>query len=276
MKRTIIPFQIFLFYALILSSSCTNTESINPDKLLAEASLLNSQVVEELGIDLEVYTYQDLYVGYNKIELVLKERNTGSIFRDAEIAFKPIMDMGTMKHASPVENPVFSREIDDVYSGAVVFVMPSGDMGTWTLDILIKNNLTTAEATVNVPIDIKMPVETRMKSFLAGSEKYFVSLVQPADPGVGINDFEIVIHKKMSMMDWPFESGFSLLIEPEMPTMGHGSPNNVHPVHNTIGHYMGAVNFTMDGYWKVNLTLQMNDHVESMSFDITFASMAGQ
>lgn len=46
-----------------------------------------------------------------------------------------------------------------------------------------------------------------------------------------------------------------LQIDPQMPSMGHGSPGNVHPVHEGDGVYRGRVNFTMSGYWIVHVTV---------------------
>ena len=45
-------------------------------------------------------------------------------------------------------------------------------------------------------------------------------------------------------------------IDPQMPTMGHGSPNNVNPVHMEMGHYVGKVNFSMGGYWEINVKIK--------------------
>lgn len=43
-----------------------------------------------------------------------------------------------------------------------------------------------------------------------------------------------------------------------MPSMGHGSPNNVNPVHIEKGHYRGKVNFTMTGEWQIKLKVFKN------------------
>jgi hypothetical protein len=41
-----------------------------------------------------------------------------------------------------------------------------------------------------------------------------------------------------------------------MPSMGHGSPNNVNPTSTGKGHYKGKVNFTMTGEWKINVAIK--------------------
>jgi hypothetical protein len=65
----------------------------------------------------------------------------------------------------------------------------------------------------------------------------------------------------------------SIAITPEMPSMGHGSPNNVDPVYTADGRYEGKVNFTMTGYWKVNMVIRDAEDViikDNAFFDITF------
>jgi len=61
-------------------------------------------------------------------------------------------------------------------------------------------------------------------------------------------------------------------MEPEMPAMGHGSPNNVNPVAIGNGHYKGKVNFTMTGLWQVNLDFMMGADLadDTQFFEIEF------
>ena len=102
---------------------------------------------------------------------------------------------------------------------------------------------------------------------------YFISLIQPANPKVGENDFEILINRKASMIDWPYEPYLTVEFEPYMPAMNHGSPNNVNPSHIGAGHYKGLVNFTMTGWWQLNMVIKdgegsiLND---DSYFDVTF------
>jgi hypothetical protein len=53
--------------------------------------------------------------------------------------------------------------------------------------------------------------------------------------------------------------------------MGHGSPNNVNPVHDAYGHYKGKLNFTMTGLWRIQLKLYKGGKLltDQIFFDIT-------
>ena len=87
---------------------------------------------------------------------------------------------------------------------------------------------------------------------------------------VGINDFEFTLHKKVSMMSFPADSSYTSTIYPWMPSMGHGSPNNVDPSHIGMGHYNGDVNFTMTGDWQIKVYLHKNGQTDSTYFDLLF------
>lgn len=73
-------------------------------------------------------------------------------------------------------------------------------------------------------------------------------------------------------MNFPPVSDLTVEITPEMPSMGHGSPNNVNPVYIENGHYKGKVNFTMTGDWRIHLTLKKGDRLitNKAFFDLYF------
>ena len=263
---------MIIAFAIVFSfTSCDKNEDIIPDPSVDDLILTSKGDIPGTGLSVKIYQYgQDLIVGYNRLEfLVIKNGESGE-YTSATITLKPMMDMGSMKHACPLENPVLGLNFNKVYGGAVVFQMPSSDMGIWTLCVIVKDEQTGEEGELVIPVNIITPAEARMKSFTLGDEKIFVSLIEPSRPIVGVNDYEITIHKRQSMMMWPAVETFTVSIDPEMPTMGHGSPNNINPVHIVNGHYKGKVNFTMDGYWKVNMVLGHDGHNQELSFDITF------
>jgi len=100
-------------------------------------------------------------------------------------------------------------------------------------------------------------------------ERYFLSLVAPLDPSVGKQDIEFTVHGRESMMSFPPIEDFTVEIEPSMPAMGHGSPDNEQPVHQSDGHYVGKVNFIMTGAWRVDVRLKRGEQVVAQAaFDL--------
>ncbi len=166
--------------------------------------------------------------------------------------------MTASAHSSPIENPETDTPENGLFSGAAVFVMPSGTSGSWTLEVKVQNHLNNLEGQVIGDVTIVAPLETKMYSFVSPTDQaqIFVSLVEPMNPEVGKNDFEVAIHTKENMMLWPAVNGLTVEIDPFMPSMGHGSPDNVNPVFTSNGHYLGTVNYTMTGLWQVNIAIK--------------------
>ncbi len=266
MKRIAIAFILpALLLAVSLIGCKEKIKSVDPtENLISIASGVSN------GFLIEVFSDDSLIAGYNKLYVRVKNNATEEVLSGFTITFSPMMDMGGMQHAAPVENPGGSNA-DGLYEGAVVFIMP-GIAGTWTLTVHAEDAQGNV-ADIDLNPEVRLPAEARLLSFESDidSGQYFVSLCAPLKPEVGLNDFELAIHKKENMMSFPPVDGLTIKIEPEMPSMGHGSPNNENPVSTGNGHYLGKVNFTMTGYWKVNLVImQGQDTVKShLAFDIT-------
>ena len=264
MKRISI-LGLFVFLSCIIIS-CSEDDITPPefkDKLI-EISSVTSQDGEVI---VKLFSEKSsLTVGYNTLYYDIKNKS-GETLRNVQMEVSPLMQMNTgMQHSAPYYETVFDQSID-LYAGSVVFVMPS-TAGEWSLQVSLDGS-----TSLEMPVNIVMPDESRLLSFQHEGESYFLSLVQPTAPDVGINDFVLTIHKRASMMDWPPVDDFEISIEPEMPMMGHGSPNNVDPESQGNGFYAGKVNFTMDGYWKVNMELMKNGNPvdADLAFDITFS-----
>lgn len=224
------------------------------------------------AVKVELYVTAALSTGYNQLLIGLSDSATGQRIEGAQITLVPLMDMGMMKHAAPVENPSAASNAEKLFQGAVVFIMPSGSMGTWTLDVNVQ--VGSKQGKLTVPVTVAEPAISRLKSFVskADNSKFFVAYINPAAPKVGVNDMEVAIYKTKNLMEYPADSSLSLTLTPEMPTMGHGSPNNVAPAHTAKGHYKGKVNFTMTGLWYLNLDFMQGAAVADTTayFEVNF------
>jgi hypothetical protein len=56
------------------------------------------------------------------------------------------------------------------------------------------------------------------------------------------------------MMTFVPVEGASLVLDPQMPSMGHGSPGNVNPTATVPGVYEGKLSFSMPGDWETTIT----------------------
>ncbi len=274
--------KIFLALALPLMlvtvSGCKKdddtTEPTTPDPF-EKYTYIGEADANGSGLKVKIYANEKLFVGYNHILVAVYDSATGEQFTEAEIDFMPMMDMGSMKHSCPHEDP--GTSMDDAtkaYKGTVVFIMPS-TAGTWYFDMMVMNKQTGKSGKATLTVDVVEKDESKLISFISktDSAKLFVALVEPMNPEVGFNDFILAIYKKQTMMDFPPVDGLVIESEPWMPSMNHGSPNNEHPVSQGNGYYNGVVNFTMTGYWQVKLEFKDangNLVMDKQAFDITF------
>jgi hypothetical protein len=246
-----------------------------PEPIAPVQILVSEEYAIGTGLKISYYSDEDPFVGYNKIYFTVKDSITGeTISNDLEITILPMMDMGTTQHSCPTEAVVHNSETNQ-YETAIVYVMPSNP-GTWTLTATVINNSNGDSGVALFNFDVVQPDEAKLTSFVSNLDptaSYFISLIQPTDPKVGENEFEILINRRASMMSWPYEPYLTVEIDPQMPAMNHGSPNNVNPVHIGNGHYKGVANFTMTGWWRINMLIKDGEGsvlTDDVYLDITF------
>ncbi|MBL0356128.1 MAG: FixH family protein [Chitinophagaceae bacterium] len=256
MKKSFLAIALPVFICIAATLfSCKKDTVTEPDPT---AGLTKQAEAYVIGAGTKVVVYSktnSIYTGYNQFFIAVYDSVSGTRIEDAHIHLMPMMDMGMMQHSAPYENPVSTTAVNHLFPCSIVFIMPSMAGASWTLEMEVHNHVSDKEGMASIPLTVADPAISRMRSFTGVHDggKYFVALIEPAVPKVGINEMEIAIYKKESMMSFPADSSLSVVLTPEMPSMGHGSPNNVNPTHIRNGHYKGKVNFTMTGMWKLNM-----------------------
>lgn len=258
-----------------LANCDKETTEPDPPAPAPEKTLVGEEFAIGSGLKIQYHATEDPFVGYNKIYLTVKDSVTGNVVSgDLNIMIMPMMDMGMMMHSCPTEAVEYNSDTKE-FIGAITYVMPS-TAGTWTITTTVTDNGTGLTGVAVFDFEVVEPEEVQLTSFISDLDptaKFFISLITPKDPQVGENDFEIIINRKASMMDWPYEPYLTVEIDPQMPSMNHGSPNNVNPTHIGDGHYKGVTNFTMTGWWRVNMVIkdgEGNIIKDDVYLDITF------
>ncbi|NJO91521.1 MAG: hypothetical protein HC831_23080 [Chloroflexia bacterium] len=253
MGQSILKFIYVLAFSALIISCTKENEDNNPDPLEGLTKLKEGYAIGA-SAKVEIWGKKNFFVGYNNVVVVLYDSlNLKEKITDAHIHFIPVMTMKmgmmTKQHACPVENPD-ETAVNDVFPGAVAFIMATETDGNWKLGVTVHNHKNDKEGEADFDITVDNPATSVLSVFTSqssDSSKLVLSLLQPTAPKVGMNDIEFTIHKKESMMSFPADDSYAIEITPEMPSMGHGSPNNVNPVNSGNGHYKGKVNFTMTG-----------------------------
>lgn len=262
-----------MFLILLIISGCKNDENpVTPTDPFEGLTKITEAYATGAGMKVQLWSEKPLFVGYNKLYIAVLDSASNKFVTDAHVSLNPMMDMGMMQHSAPYENPKSTIAVNNLFPCAAVFIMSSMG-GTWRLNVQVHNHTTNIEGDASLPITVNEVTPPVMKSIVAlnDSSKLFISYLKPSKLNVGINDFEITIHRRSTMMSFPPDSGYTVVLTPEMPSMGHGSPNNVDPVHSGNGHYKGKVNFTMTGDWRLNLDIFKNGVPvdTTLFFDVT-------
>lgn len=218
-----------------------------------------------------VYAYSktgSFHVGYNDIYFVATKKKNGNYVKNYDISgITPHMLMVKMNmtHSTPVSAGVesFNNDYLAVKRGWISFIMATSDAGSWTLAFnysILGSNGTSSE--VDITVDALPTGQEWVKSFKAGDDTYYVSVVNPLDWKTGKNAIKAYVSKKSTPATTPYglaSEQFVIEIDPRMPDMGnHTSPDNVGLSLQDDGSYQGTVNLTMTGRWRIHLTVKDN------------------
>lgn len=263
--------------------SCSNDD--NETTINELDSLVKFKEIVNNNHTIELFSVKGtLEQGYNEINLRIKNNTSNEYFKNAEISWTPIMHMTSMSHSCPFSSVNKITNEGTLYKGYIMFQMAQNDTEYWDLKI----DYTIDEVDYSVTSVIDVPAsEKRVVNTFMGTDgtKYLLALIEPSNPKVAINDIKIGVWKMQNMMTFPIVDGYTVKIDPRMPSMGnHSSPNNVNATQmNSNSFYDGKLSLTMTGYWKINLQLantngdilkgeEISDTVESSSifFEIEF------
>lgn len=211
------------------------------------------------GYQVQLASAAPLHAGFNPVTVALTGPD-GQPVADAQVTLKPFMNMVDGRHhGSGVQGPAPTEA--GQYDGALIFSMPGGpDLGSWQVTAAFTD--TARGVSGSVPLDVDVTASKLHGSFVGPEEmKIFVSAIQPTQPVVGRQPFEVYVMQKRGMFDWPTLDDLTLEITPWMPTMDHGSPGNENPVAQGNGRYLGKVNFSMSGPWTVTVVVKRGDVV---------------
>ena len=258
--------------SLLLFISC-DKDDVTPSQQ-SDLMTVAESVTDNNLYKVSLLAADTLFHGYNNLFFSVEQLSNKQKLTSANITLYPEMDMVTMRHSAPTENPSELADVNDLFEAAVVFIMPDTDDMKWRLKVNVESGGVADSVWLTIS-KVKSLDEPKIINFISAADsttKYFVSLVEPFDPKVGINDFEVAVHYKKTMMSFPADEDVTVAIDPQMPSMDHGSPNNVNPVHDQNGHYKGKVNFTMTGWWRVYLDLEKDGKklTDGTYIDITF------
>lgn len=261
-----------LFLALF-TVACSSTED-NDDFTPPISEVDGLRLIQELDNDthtIELYNNSGMfYTGYNKVSVRIKDKATNTYIENATISWMPMMQMPTMQHSCPNINPVKASGKNTVYEGTIVYQMTNTDGSGWS--IMCDYTIDGSDYTVSDTVTVMQNNNQNVSSFMGTDDnRYIVTIVEPQDPIIGINELVVGVYKMESMMFFPVVENYMLTLDPRMPGMGnHSSPNNTNLTFNTADNmYHANLSLTMTGYWVLNLKLMNTDDEVLKGEDVT-------
>lgn len=244
-------FSVIIFVVTLMSCSKNDT-GVTPT---IPTSIQKIKLAEGFtaGTKLELYADDTLRTGYNRLYIRALDSATNAVIRDAQFTLNPTMDMGSMTHSCPTEQPTSSQISGDLFPAAAIFTMDGNDAQQWSLSISFRSTAR-KEGSLTFPISVVKGMFPPKILLDSNGNEMILAMLPLAKPIVGMNDVEFAVFSNTSDVYTPIDD-LTMTITPEMPSMGHGSPNNVNPTTKGNGHYTGKVNFIMTGEWKINLAL---------------------
>src|SRR5690606_21513929 len=117
---------LFLFPLIFSCSSDDDTNPVNEDEL---TGLVKIQELSNDTYIVELYSTNGiLEQGYNDVSLRVKDKNSGDYLTDTSLSWNPMMNMSGMQHACPKSELIKTADKQTLYTGYIVFQMPSNDM----------------------------------------------------------------------------------------------------------------------------------------------------
>lgn len=265
---------IFLFAIL---TACKKDADINnvtdPKEGLQK---ITEAYASGISTKVEIWAKKDLSTGHNELFVALYDSVSNQAIDKAVVKILPVMNMEMngmhMSHSAPCVQPESDRAEKTLFPFAAVFTMAGNtDQNKWSLEVNIKRDGQNKTGTARLAVEVgpSSPEGVKMLT-MADGVKLVVAYFFPVPPKIGINELEIIIYRQQDKMSFLPADNYLLTITPEMPAMGHGSPNNVNPVYIKNGYYRGKVNFTMTGDWRINLDLAKAGQKNTTFFDLTF------
>ncbi|MCC6866762.1 MAG: FixH family protein [Ignavibacteria bacterium] len=250
MKRLFI-----LLITAVMFYHCGNDNTVNTPNDPADYTKIYTAETGSNKIDVYSKTSTGFIYGYNDIAFKVfinnAEQNSGYV------KFKATMyhGLGGPNHSVPV-SPQFNFNSDEnLFTGYVNFIMYD-TAAFWIANFNYNEQFTidSSAFTLNYSTRTKIAAWDNSQT----ERTYFLTLIEPHAPVVGLNDVEMMLHETQNLQTFSEISNAEMFIRPWMESMGHGSSNNVDPVNVSPGRYKGTANFNMAGEWFLYDSIKVN------------------
>ncbi len=252
----LIQYSFIALLSALSFISCKKDDIEEPVKKNILDQLKLATTLNNEDHNIEIYTASGKFTqGYNEVYFQVKNASGEVISHEAK-SWMPMMKMTMKSHSCPFSDIAKVADNPMISKGFIIFNMASGEMGSWKLTI----NYTVDAIEKMAEGDITVQASARrVTQGFKGSDsvQYFIALIEPSTPKEGSNAMKAGLYKMEADFTFSPVENYKVLVDPRMPGMGnHSSPNNENLMSQGKGIYNGKVNFSMTGYWKINLQVE--------------------
>lgn len=242
----------FVFLILPIFFFHCGEEMVNYD---ADPIYKKILTAERDTIKFEVYSLDDRFLnGYN--ELHIKVIINNAEVDSGHVKFTPVMHKITGGTYYLPRSERFTFEtLSGMFSGYVIFFRDSLSL------CQLSFNYNDEISIDSVTITLGFRPENQLISWnnINLQKTFLLTLVKPVYTySAGSYIFELMFHSTNDSITYENIDNAEMFIKPWMPSMGHGSANNVHPALVSPARYRGTVNFNMPGEWYVYDSIKVN------------------
>lgn len=272
--------KIFILSAIFLSTSIFFLQGCKDDTVTSPpvSTSIDTVGLTRLGFanapgaraNVILYMEGSLHTGYNKLYAVLFDSLTGALIEDAHV-IPLITDHGL---GGPTEEAP-EEAINGRFPFAVVFTKSSADnIMHWSIKVGVHNHGAPGEPYGTASfggLHISENTGKFQKMGLLDGSTLYLSFIEPKVPVTGMNNFEFLINKSYDSVYYAVDTSYLISLKPVLVSNGTVSTGNVNPVASgTLKHYMGKVNLTSTGTWRINMYMTKTGYSDSTYFEVGF------
>lgn len=244
------------FVCLSLTACGSNTDTDKKAESTAKVSVASASAGD---LTVELLTDVRLETGLTPIHIKVTAAG-GATVTGATVDFLPMMAMANGKnHSCPTMGPP-TLGADLMYHVGTVFQMASTEVDTWSATVTVGLPDGTSQVASFPLLLVADSGRAKVLSYTDPATstltKYQASLNFVGAPQVGLNPIVFTLHRMQDMTTFPSVDDAVITLDPQMPSMGHGSPGSVDPTLTAPGRYEGQLSFSMTGEWKTTVSLQ--------------------
>jgi hypothetical protein len=210
--------------------------------------------VVQQGIRVQVFTPDTLQTGLTTMLVQLTDSASGKTVETGSVQIAPVLRTALHDRPAPLQaaSTTAVKNFEQMRFPCDVLLLEHGNY-----EFIVSWSAGGKRDTVRMLAPVRASWRV-VQAHGADRRTYLLTFAEPQRPRVGVQDFSVFVHRLNTSAVSHDEAytpvgNLTLLHEPTMPSMGHGSEGNVALVYRANGRYDGKISFNMTGDWRIDI-----------------------